>query len=237
MSALLEIKDLSVSYGPIRAVRDVSLDVQAGEIVTVIGANCAGKTSILRAISGIVRPSGGRIVFAGRDITRSAPHRIVAAGIAQVPEGRMVFATLSVLENLQIATAARRSPRGIEGAMTRVFDLFPRLSERRHQLSGTLSGGEQQMLAIGRALMAEPRLMLLDEPSMGLAPNLITEIFRVIRQLQASGTTVLLVEQNASMALAVASRGYVLDGGAITMTGSGADLLGNPDVQRAYLGS
>ena len=226
-----------MSYGPIRAVRDVTFAVQPGEIVTIIGANCAGKTSILRAISGIVRTSGGRIVYDGRDITHLAPHRIVAAGIAQVPEGRMVFATLTVLENLQIATAAGRRPKGAEAALAGVFDLFPRLAERRHQLAGTLSGGEQQMLAIGRALMADPRLMLLDEPSMGLAPNLITEIFHVIHQLQAAGTTVLLVEQNARMALGAASRGYVLDGGAISATGTGAELLHDPEVQRAYLGS
>ncbi|MGC8633734.1 MAG: ABC transporter ATP-binding protein [Candidatus Limnocylindrales bacterium] len=237
MSALLSVEGLSVSYGPIRAVRDVSFAVQSGEIVTIIGANCAGKTSILRAISGIVRSSGGRIVYDGRDITHLAPHRIVAAGIAQVPEGRMVFATLTVSENLQIATAAGRRPKGAEGTLEQVFDLFPRLAERRHQLAGTLSGGEQQMLAIGRALMADPRLMLLDEPSMGLAPNLITEIFRVIRQLQANGTTVLLVEQNARLALGAASRGYVLDGGAISATGTGAELLHDPEVQRAYLGS
>jgi branched-chain amino acid transport system ATP-binding protein len=237
VSALLSVEGLSVSYGPIRAVRDVTFAVQPGEIVTIIGANCAGKTSILRAISGIVRTSGGRIVYDGRDITHLAPHRIVAAGIAQVPEGRMVFATLTVLENLQIATAAGRRPKGAEAALAGVFDLFPRLAERRHQLAGTLSGGEQQMLAIGRALMADPRLMLLDEPSMGLAPNLITEIFHVIHQLQAAGTTVLLVEQNARMALGAASRGYVLDGGAISATGTGAELLHDPEVQRAYLGS
>lgn len=233
--ALLSVRDLKVSYGNIAAVKGISFDVQQGEIVTLIGANGAGKSSTLRAISGLVR-STGQISFRGQDLQRLPAHKIVAAGLAQVPEGRGIFGNLTVLENLKLATWQRRDNSNIRADFDRVFDIFPRLNERQKQLSGTLSGGEQQMLAVGRALMSRGQMMLLDEPSMGLAPVLVREIFRVVTEINAAGVTVLLVEQNANMALRTASRGYVLEQGTIALAGTGAELQGDQRVRQAYLG-
>jgi len=234
---LLELDNVSVNYGTIEALTGISLTVNEGEIVALIGANGAGKSTALWTISGLIRPRRGRIVFAGRDITRMSPSRIVALGISHVPEGRRVFATMSVQENLEMGAYVAKGGRKTREAMERVFGRFPRLLERRRQLAGTLSGGEQQMLAMGRALMSRPKLLLMDEPSMGLAPMLVREIFSIIRELNEQGTTILLVEQNAHMALSVARRGYVLETGQITLTGPAEELAGNPDVRRAYLGA
>jgi branched-chain amino acid transport system ATP-binding protein len=234
-SVFLDVRDLTVSYDNIKAVKGVSFTVRKGEIVTLIGANGAGKTSILRAVSGLVS-YGGRILFEGKDLQRTLAHRIVGLGIAQVPEGRGIFGNLTVQENLHLATWQRTDKREIEADYERVFQIFPRLKERRHQLGGTLSGGEQQMLAVGRALMSRGRLMLLDEPSMGLSPLLVRDIFRVVADINRAGTTVLLVEQNANMALRLASRAYVLETGAIILAGAGQELLGDPRVKEAYLG-
>jgi branched-chain amino acid transport system ATP-binding protein len=233
---VLEVRDLAVAYDSIVAVQGVSFTVLRGEIVTLIGANGAGKTSILRAISGLVAYRGS-IIFEGEDLRRRSAHQIVARGIAQVPEGRGIFGNLSVLENLRLATWQRTDKKAIQRDYARVFGIFPRLAERQRQLGGTLSGGEQQMLAVGRALMSRGRLMLLDEPSMGLSPLLVRDIFRVLGEINRAGTTVLLVEQNANMALRVASRAYVLETGAIILSGTGRELLGNPRVKEAYLGS
>ncbi len=232
---LLSVKDLVVSYGSIRAVKGITFEVREGEIVTLIGANGAGKSSTLRAISGIV-PYGGSITYKGQDLKHISADKIVGLGIAQVPEGRGIFGNLTVLENLKLATWQRKDKVEIERDYERVFEIFPRIKERRGQQAGTLSGGEQQMLAVSRALMSRGRLMLLDEPSMGLAPVLVREIFRVLTEINKAGTTVLLVEQNANMALRVANRGYVLETGTINLTGSGRELLGNPRVKEAYLG-
>jgi branched-chain amino acid transport system ATP-binding protein len=241
---LLEVRGLGVAYGGIRAVREVSFEVNRGEIVTLIGGNGAGKSSILRAISGIV-PRSGTVTYEGRDLAGVPAHRIVGLGIAHVPEGRGIFGNLSVEENLRLATWQRRFGRsspasgagtGIAADLERVFAVFPRLRERRRQPGGTLSGGEQQMLAVGRALMCRPRLLLLDEPSMGLAPVLVREIFRVLGEINAEGTTILLVEQNANLALHAAQRAHVLETGAIVKSGTGAELLGDPAVRSAYLG-
>jgi branched-chain amino acid transport system ATP-binding protein len=237
---LLEVRGLCVAYGGIRAVRDVSFEVGRGEIVTLIGGNGAGKSSVLRAISGLV-PRAGTVVYEGRDLASVPAHRIVGLGIAQVPEGRGIFGNLSVEENLRLATWQRRfgrdrAARDIAPDLARVFAIFPRLEERLRQPGGTLSGGEQQMLAVGRALMCRPRLLLLDEPSMGLAPILVREIFRVLGEINAAGTTILLVEQNANMALHVAHRAHVLETGAIVRSGTGQELLGDPAVRAAYLG-
>lgn len=232
---LLSVKDLAVSYGNIRAVKGISFDVHEGEIVTLIGANGAGKSSTLRAISGII-PYGGSITYKGQDLKHISADKIVGLGIAQVPEGRGIFGNLTVLENLKLATWQRKDKAEIERDFERVFEIFPRIKERRGQQAGTLSGGEQQMLAVSRALMSRGRLMLLDEPSMGLAPVLVREIFRVLTEINKAGTTILLVEQNANMALRVAHRGYVLETGTINLTGSGRELLGNPRVKEAYLG-
>lgn len=232
---LLSIQDLTVSYGNIKAVRGISFEVYEGEIVTLIGANGAGKSSTLRAVSGLV-PYGGSITYQGDDLRKTASDKIVALGIAQVPEGRGIFGSLTVQENLKLATWQRKDRQEIERDFERVFNIFPRLKERRSQLGGTLSGGEQQMLAVGRALMSRGKVMLLDEPSMGLSPVLVREIFHVLIEINQAGTTVLLVEQNANMALRVASRGYVLETGMLTLSGTGADLLGNPRVKEAYLG-
>lgn len=233
---LLEVRDLTVSYDSIRAVQGVSFTVLKGEIVTLIGANGAGKTSILRAISGLV-PYGGRIVFEGRDLKRIPAHQIVGLGIAQAPEGRGIFGNLTVLENLQLATWQRTDKGEIQADYDRVFQIFPRLKERERQPGGTLSGGEQQMLAVARALMSRGRLMLLDEPSMGLSPRLVRDIFRVLAEINESGVTILLVEQNANMALRLASRAYVLETGAFLLAGTGQELLGDPRVKEAYLGA
>jgi len=235
---LLSVQDLTVSYGSIRAVRGISFDVRAGEIVTLIGANGAGKSSTLRAISGVA-PYTGRITYQGRDLRNIPADKIVALGIAQVPEGRGIFGNLTVQENLKLATW-KRNTRGRKAEIAkdyeRVFALFPRLKERLKQQGGTLSGGEQQMLAVGRALMSRGRMMLLDEPSMGLSPVLVREIFKVVTEINQAGVTVLLVEQNANMALRVASRGYVLETGRITVSGTGDELIHDPRVREAYLG-
>ncbi len=232
---LLTVTNLSVSYDSIRAVNDISFDVARGEIVTLIGANGAGKSSILRAISGLIPYQGG-IAHAGKDLKDIAADGIVAAGIAHVPEGRGIFGNLTVLENLKIATWQRKDKAKIAADLEHVFELFPRLRERGKQLGGMLSGGEQQMLAVGRALMSDAQMLLLDEPSMGLSPVLVREIFKIIQDINHAGKTILLVEQNANMSLHIASRGYVLETGRIVLSGTGKDLTGNPRVKEAYLG-
>ncbi len=235
---LLEIEDLAVAYGRIEALHGISLQVAEGEIVTLIGANGAGKSTTMRAISGLRPASRGRILFDGDDITTLRADLRVVRGISQAPEGRGIFPGMTVMENLEMGTYARTDRRGREKFvdLERVFTLFPRLAERRTQIAGTMSGGEQQMLTIGRALMARPRLLLLDEPSMGLAPMLITQIFATVKEVNAQGTTVLVVEQNAQQALSVADRAYVLETGSIVKTGPGRDLLTDPAVKAAYLG-
>ncbi len=233
--AALEVENLVVEYGSIRAVDRISFNVREGEIVTLIGANGAGKSSVLRAVSGVV-PYGGSITYRQLDLRSMPAHRIVAMGVAQVPEGRGIFGNLSVMENLKLATWQRKDKDEIRKDYDRVFSLFPQLDRRREQAGGTLSGGEQQMLALSRALMSRGRMMLLDEPSMGLAPKLVREIFNVIGEINRAGTTVLLVEQNALMALSIASRAYVLETGRITISGTGAELLGDRRVREAYLG-
>lgn len=232
---VLSVQDLRVSYGNIAAVKGISFDVREGEIVALIGANGAGKSSTLRSISGLT-PYSGQVTYRGQDLRQIPAHRIVAQGLAQVPEGRGIFGNLTVLENLKLATWQRRDKAAVRGDLDRVFQIFPRLQERQRQLGGTLSGGEQQMLAVGRALMSRGQMLLLDEPSMGLAPVLVREIFRVVTEINAEGVTVLLVEQNANMALRTAHRGYVLETGTIAFEGTGEELLGNPKVKEAYLG-
>ncbi|MEN6643049.1 MAG: ABC transporter ATP-binding protein [Armatimonadia bacterium] len=232
---LLLVEDLQVAYGGIKALQGVSLRVDPGEIVTLIGANGAGKSTLLRAISGMV-PWQGSMTFAGQTLARVPAHRIVERGLAHVPEGRGIFANLSVAENLKLATWTRRDKRALSADYDRVYALFPRLHERRQQLAGSLSGGEQQMLAVGRALMTRGKLMLLDEPSMGLAPLLVRDIFNALREINAGGTTILLVEQNARQALKLAHRGYVLETGRITIEAPAEDLLNDPRVNEAYLG-
>jgi branched-chain amino acid transport system ATP-binding protein len=232
---LLSVTGLSVFYDSIRAVEDISFDVARGEIVTLIGANGAGKSSILRAISGLIKFEGG-IRYAGKELKNVAADQIVATGIAQVPEGRGIFGNLTVLENLKIATWQRRDKAKIATDLDQVFTFFPRLRERSKQLGGMLSGGEQQMLAVGRALMTDAQMLLLDEPSMGLSPVLVREIFQIIRDINRAGKTILLVEQNANMSLHIASRGYVLETGRVVLAGSGKELMGNPRVKEAYLG-
>lgn len=234
--ALLSIQDLHVAYGNILALQGISLEVREGEIVTLIGANGAGKSTLLRAISGIVPIRSGRITFSGSDLGTVPAHRIVELGVAHVPEGRGIFANLTVLENLKLSTWSRKDRKDLRQDYQRVFDLFPRLSERQEQLAGTLSGGEQQMLAVGRALMTRGRLVLLDEPSMGLAPVLVREIFQTLRDINATGTTILLVEQNARQALKLANRGYVLETGRLTVAGNAKELMNDPGVKNAYLG-
>ena len=234
--SLLKVTDLKVSYGGIEALKGVSFAVKEGEIVTLIGANGAGKSTALRSISGLVSVKGGTIEFAGEDITGMDPQKIVYRGIAMVPEGRRVFPNLTVAENLKIGAYLRKDEAGIRKDMDHVYDLFPRLKEREKQVAGTLSGGEQQMLAMGRALMGRPKLLMLDEPSMGLAPKLVDQIFDIIAELHAAGTTILLVEQNALMALHVASRGYVLETGRITLADDANKLLNDNSVKAAYLG-
>lgn len=234
--ALLEITDLHVSYGAIQALRGLSFAVEAGKIVTLIGANGAGKSTTLNTISGLLRPLQGSVRLDGEDLTAVPPHQIVLKGIVQVPEGRRIFGRLTVLENLEMGAFTLSEAGGIQDGLGRVFTLFPRLRERLQQIAGTLSGGEQQMLAIGRALMARPRVLLMDEPSMGLAPILVEQIFEAIKDINRQGTTILLVEQNAFMALDAADWGYVLQTGAIALQGAAADLQTNEDVKRAYLG-
>ncbi len=236
MSALLEVRGLDVYYGAVHALKGMELHADAGEIVTLIGANGAGKSTLLRTISGLTRARAGTITFEGRDLTRMPPHDIVGLGISQSPEGRMVFANLSVEDNLELGAYLRHDRAEITRDRDEAFRLFPRLLERRRQSAGTLSGGEQQMLAIGRALMSRPRLLLLDEPSLGLAPLLVREIFRTIQEINRRGVTVLLVEQNAHMALSVAQRGYVLETGTVRLEDDAKNLLRNDEVRKAYLG-
>ena len=234
---LLQVTGLSSGYGPVRAIHQADLHIYAGELVAIVGGNGAGKTTLLHTLSGLHPVSGGHIRFAGQDITRWPPHRIVAAGVCQVLEGRQVFAPLSVEDNLRLgAYRQHRDPNWVRQETEHVYTLFPILAERRQQLAGTLSGGQQQMLAIGRALLGRPRLLLLDEPSMGLAPLLVEEIFQVIVELHTRGVTILLVEQNARAALAIAQRGYILETGRIAKTAPAAELLADDDVRRAYLG-
>ena len=233
---LLAIEDLQVAYGSILALQGISVEVNEGEIVTLIGANGAGKSTLLRAISGIVPIRGGKIRFGSVELGSVPAHRIVEMGVAHVPEGRGIFANLTVQENLKLATWSRKDRKDLRQDYQRVFDLFPRLAERQDQLAGTLSGGEQQMLAVGRAMMTHGRLMLLDEPSMGLAPVLVREIFQTLREINAAGTTILLVEQNARQALKLAHRGYVLETGRLTVAGTAQELMDNPGVKAAYLG-
>jgi branched-chain amino acid transport system ATP-binding protein len=233
---LLDVQDLNVYYGAIHALQGVSFTVNEGEIVTLIGANGAGKSTILRTISGLLRPRRGNVVFKDQDITMSPAEQIVHYGISHVPEGRKIFAPLTVLENLEMGAFTRNDKTEIAQSMERVFASFPRLRERLNQLGGTLSGGEQQMLAVGRALMARPALLLLDEPSMGLSPIFVEEIFKIIKEINKQGTSILLVEQNAFMALQVAKRAYVLETGRFVLQGSAAELQANPQVRAAYLG-
>ena len=233
---MLEVNDLRVAYGGIQAVRGISFHVNEGEMVALIGANGAGKTSTLKALSRLLDLAGGSVRYRGKEISGLPPHELVGEGIALVPEGRGVFPRMSIVENLLMGAYSRRDKAGIEADMAHVFSLLPRLSERAQQLAGTLSGGEQQMVAIGRALMSRPKLLLLDEPSMGLAPLMVQKIFEVICTVAREGMTVLLVEQNAKLALEVSQRGYVMESGEITLTGDSAGLLANPKVREAYLG-
>ena len=232
---LLEVEDLRVHYGKIEAIRGISIAVDEGEIVTLIGANGAGKTTTLKTLSGLRRVTSGSVRFAGEDITGVAGHKRVTLGICQAPEGRGIFPGMTVMENLDMGTYARKSP-DHAADLDRVLTLFPRLAERRKQSGGTLSGGEQQMLAIGRAMMARPRLLLLDEPSMGLAPLIVQQIFQILKEINDQGTTILLVEQNATQALGLAHEAYVLETGEVTRSGTGAELLADPTIQDAYLG-
>ena len=234
--AMLEVKDLKVYYGIIQAIKGVSFHVNEGEVIALIGANGAGKTTILHTVSGLLSPRSGSVVFEGTDIVKIPGHKIVSRGMAHVPEGRRVFAQLSVLQNLKMGAYTRKDKEESEETLKMIFDRFPRLEERQNQLAGTLSGGEQQMLAIGRALMSHPKLILMDEPSMGLSPILVNEIFDIIKEVSKSGTTVLLVEQNAKKALSIADRAYVLETGKIVLEGAAGDLLNNASIKKAYLG-
>ncbi|MFZ7333667.1 ABC transporter ATP-binding protein [Streptococcus pluranimalium] len=234
--AMLSVENLSVSYGAIEAVKNVSFEVNEGEVVSLIGANGAGKTSILRTISGLVRPKEGKIFFLGNEIQRVPARKIVSDGLSQVPEGRHVFAGLTVMENLEMGAFLKKDKDQNQKNLKSIFERFPRLEERKNQDAATLSGGEQQMLAMGRALMSQPKLLLLDEPSMGLAPIFIQEIFDIVQDIQKQGTTVLLIEQNATKALSIADRGYVLETGKIVLSGTGQELLESDEVRKAYLG-
>ncbi len=234
--AMLEIRDLQVYYGVIQAIKGISFEVNKGEVVALIGANGAGKTTTLHTITGLLSPKSGHVVFEGRDITKVPAHKIVSMGMAHVPEGRRVFAELSVYENLKMGAYTRRDKGEIEESLKNVYRRFPRLEERKNQMAGTLSGGEQQMLAMGRALMSKPKLILMDEPSMGLSPILVNEIFDIIRSVSESGTTVLLVEQNAKKALSIANRAYVLETGKIVLSGDAKELLEDEAIKKAYLG-
>ena len=234
--AMLEVKDLQVYYGVIQALKGISFHVNQGEVIALIGANGAGKTTTLQTLTGILSPKSGSIVFEGKDLTRTPAHKIVEMGMAHVPEGRRVFADMSVYENLLLGAYTRKDKAEIAESLASVYKRFPRLEERKGQRAGTLSGGEQQMLAMGRALMSRPRIILMDEPSMGVSPIFVNEIFDIIREVSESGTTVLLVEQNAKKALSIADRAYVLETGSITMDGKAEDLLNDEAVQKAYLG-
>ena len=234
--AMLEIKDLEVYYGVIQAIKGISFDVNEGEVIALIGANGAGKTTTLQTITGMLSAKKGSILFEGTDITKVPGHKIVSMGMAHVPEGRRVFAQLSVLENLKLGAYIRKDKDGIEEDLRNIYERFPRLEERKNQLAGTLSGGEQQMLAMGRALMSRPRIILMDEPSMGLSPIYVSEIFDIIKSINKDGTTVLLVEQNAKKALSIADRAYVLETGKIALSGDAKNLMNNDTVKKAYLG-
>ena len=234
--AMLEVKDLEVYYGVIQAIKGVSFHVEKGEVIALIGANGAGKTTILHTVTGLISPKKGSVIFEGKDITKVPAHKIVSMGMAHVPEGRRVFAELSVYENLKMGAYTRTDKAEIEDSLKNVYKRFPRLEERKNQMAGTLSGGEQQMLAMGRALMSKPSIILMDEPSMGLSPILVNEIFDIIRSVSESGTTVLLVEQNAKKALSIADRAYVLETGNITLEGNAKDLLEDDSIKKAYLG-
>ena len=234
--AMLEIKDLEVFYGMIQAIKGISFEVNEGEIIALIGANGAGKTTILHTITGLLEASKGEVFFDGKNITKIPAHKIVSMGMAHVPEGRRVFANLTVLQNLKMGAYTRRDKNEIEETLATIYERFPRLQERQNQLAGTLSGGEQQMLAMGRALMSHPKLILMDEPSMGLSPIFVNEIFDIIKEVSKSGTTVLLVEQNAKKALSIADRAYVLETGKIVLEGRADDLLNNDSIKKAYLG-
>jgi len=236
-SPLLEVRDLKVAYGGIQAVKGITLHIAPGELVALIGSNGAGKTTALKTLAGLLHPASGQIHYDGGDLRNVPAHRRVAMGIALVPEGRGVFARLTVQENLQMGAYSRSDHTGIAADLARMYELFPRLAERKDQLAGTLSGGEQQMVAMARALMSRPRLLMLDEPSMGLAPLMVQKIFATIRDIAALGMSILLVEQNARLALQVARRGYVMESGAITLSGAAGELLGSDAVQRAYLGA
>ena len=234
--ALLELSNVDVHYGAIHALRGVSFRVGEGEIVTLIGANGAGKTTTLRAVSGMLKPSAGQIRYGGTEIGGFKPHKLVARGLCHAPEGRGIFPNLTITENLKLGAYLRRDVDGIRADLEKGFTLFPRLRERAAQLAGTLSGGEQQMLAIARALMARPKLLLLDEPSLGLAPTVVETIFAIIQEINKAGVTILLVEQNAHLALGIANQGYVLETGSVVQTGTGAELLKSPEIRKAYLG-
>jgi len=233
---MLKVEDLVVHYGAIEAIKGISFEINEGEVVALIGSNGAGKTTTLHAISGLLKPTNGKVTFEGEEISNIPANKIVSLGLAQVPEGRRVFSEQTVMENLELGAYTRKDPDGVKKDLEMVFNRFPRLKERKDQISGTLSGGEQQMLAMGRALMAKPKLLLLDEPSMGLAPLLVREIFSIIKDINQAGTTVLLVEQNAKMALEIADRAYVLETGKITMTGTGNELADSDEIRKAYLG-
>jgi branched-chain amino acid transport system ATP-binding protein len=234
--AMLEIKNLEVFYGVIQAIKGISFEVNQGEVIALIGANGAGKTTTLQTITGMIQPSAGEIIFDGKDITKIAGHKIVSMGMAHVPEGRRVSAQLSVYENLKLGAYTRKDKAEIAASLERVYKSFPRLQERRNQLAGTLSGGEQQMLAMGRALMSKPKIILMDEPSMGLSPIFVEEIFSIIREISSEGTTVLLVEQNAKKALEISNRAYVLETGNIVLSGNAHELMNNDSIKKAYLG-
>lgn len=234
--AMLEVKDLEVYYGVIRALKGISFEVNEGEIVSLIGANGAGKTTMMQSVVGLIPKRSGSVIFDGHDITKTPCHKIVQLGMTQVPEGRRIFQELSVYENLMMGAYTVRDQQRFKEDLASVFERFPRLAERRNQIAGTLSGGEQQMLAMSRALMLRPKLLMLDEPSMGLAPILVDQIFQIIKELNQQGTTILLVEQNASKALEIADRAYVLETGSITLSGTGADLASSDEVRKAYLG-
>lgn len=234
--AMLEVKDLEVYYGMIQAIKGISFHVDKGEVIALIGANGAGKTTTLHTVTGLLSPKSGHVIFEGKDITKVPAHKIVSMGMAHVPEGRRVFAELSVYENLKMGAYTRKDKNEIEESLKNVYKRFPRLEERKNQMAGTLSGGEQQMLAMGRALMSKPRIILMDEPSMGLSPLLVSEIFDIIKVINESGTTVLLVEQNAKKALSIADRAYVLETGNITLSGDAKDLINDESVKKAYLG-
>lgn len=234
--AMLEVKDLEVYYGVIQAIKGVSFQVNQGEVIALIGANGAGKTTILHTITGLLSPKRGSVIFEGKEITKVPAHKIVSMGMAHVPEGRRVFAELSVYENLKMGAYTRKDKKEIEESLANVYKRFPRLEERKNQMAGTLSGGEQQMLAMGRALMSKPKIILMDEPSMGLSPIMVNEIFDIIRAVSDGGTTVLLVEQNAKKALGIADRAYVLETGKIVLEGKAEELLENDSIKKAYLG-